>query len=258
MGSADLGMLGLLTHPILCRGCSVAAGQRYGCPGSFLVDDEGPLPDPESVWNLRDRVRMPFRHFARGFILPDSAHVPDTQCAFKAMSAQLCNSIAPKCKSFGGGFDMELLCHAVAATSSDITLVPIVFVEDNDDSAFSSTADKSNESYFKMLGDMMKMRKRGVGSVFKNKQTFAPAEGEAWIAFIQRMKAVNFKKMITGLEKKLGKKPPGGLYCKFDLQECIKLAFGSDEKMEERVKVRSYYIWKNTGCTDKLANYYDA
>lgn len=254
--SADLGMLGLLTNQILVGGSAVAAGQRYGCPGSFLVDDKGPLPDPESVWNLRDRVRMAFRHFSRGFILPDIAHVPDTQCAFKALDAKVCAAIAPQVKSFGAGFDMELLCRAAATAS--ISLVPIVFVEDNDDSAFSSTADKSNENYFKMIGEVMKMRKRGVGLALASKQGESSGDSQEWLAFIQSLKMANFKKMITGLEKKLGLRPPGGLFCKFDLQECKKLAYGLDEAMEARVRVRAYFIWKNTGKDDPAANYYEA
>jgi len=253
--SADLGMLGLLAHPILMGGSCVAVGQRYGCPGSFLVDDQGPLPDPESVWNLRDRVRMAFRHFARGLILPDIAHVPDTQCAFKALHAKVCAEIAPQVQSFGAGFDMELLCRSAA--TSKISLVPIVFVEDNEDSAFSSTADKSNENYFKMIGEVMKMRKRGVG-VSLSVMPGSLGDAQEWLAFIQTLKIASFKKMITGLENKLGPRPPGGLYCKFDLQECKKFAFGLDDAMEARVMEQAYFIWKNEGKEDAVANYYSA
>eukprot|EP00931_Biecheleriopsis_adriatica_P019973 TRINITY_DN1346_c0_g1_i2.p1 TRINITY_DN1346_c0_g1~~TRINITY_DN1346_c0_g1_i2.p1 ORF type:complete len:491 (-),score=139.78 TRINITY_DN1346_c0_g1_i2:34-1473(-) len=250
--SADLGMLGLLVNPILMGGAAMAAGQRYGCSGSFLVDDKGPLPDPESVWNLRDRVRMAWRHFARGFILPDIADVPDTQCAFKAMDAKVCAAVAPKVKSFGAGFDMELLCRVVSKGS--LSLAPIVFVEDNDDSAFSSTADKSNENYFKMIGEILKMRKRDVGMSIK---TQLP-ESESWLSFIQSMKMQHFKKMITGFEKKLGKTPPGGLYYKFDLEECKRLAFGKEELNDERVRTRAYFISLNSGRSDPVANYYEA
>merc|ERR1712039_624072 len=176
--------------------------------------------------------------------------------AFKALDAKVCAAIAPQVKSFGAGFDMELLCRAAASTS--ISLVPIVFVEDNDDSAFSSTADKSNENYFKMIGEVMKMRKRGVGSSLPSKQGDSAEDPQAWLAFIQSLKVANFKKMISGLEKKLGPRPPGGLYCKFDLQECKKLAFGLDEAMEARVKERAYFMWKNEGKQDAVANYYKA
>lgn len=217
-----------------------------------MVDDKGPLPDPESVWNLKDRVRMAWRHFSRGFILPDIAHVPDTQCAFKAMDAKVCATIAPQVKSFGAGFDMELLCRAVIKGS--LSLVPIPFVEDNDDSAFSSTVDKSNENYFKMIGETLKMRKREVGVSLKSKLP----ETDAWLSFIQSMKLPNFKKMIAGFEKKLGKTPPGGLYYKFDLEECKRFAFGKDEPDDHRVKTRAFFIWLNTGRQDPVANYYEA
>jgi hypothetical protein len=204
---------------------------------------------------------MAWRHFSRGFILPDISRVGDTQCAFKALDARLCAAIAPKVKSFGAGFDMELLCRAVAAASAGgLRLVPIVFVEDNDDSAFSSTADKSNENYFKMIGETLKMRKRGVGQALASQQQQGDSNGDSqdWLGFIQSLKVANFKKLMVGLEKLLGPRPKGGLYYRFDLQVCKKLAFGLDEEMETRVRERAYFIWKNEGKSDAIANYYEA
>merc|ERR1712232_513340 len=110
--SADLGLCGLLTDPILNGGHRVSVGQRYGVPGSFLVLPHGADGHPACLWNNTDCHKMIFRHFARSILMPPLAPIKDTQCAFKAVEADKIPEIVSRMSAFGPTFDMEFLIAA--------------------------------------------------------------------------------------------------------------------------------------------------
>jgi len=214
--SADLGLCGLLVHPILVEGKKVSVGQRYGCWGSFLALSTGADGHPVSLWNNTDCFRMMFRHFARGILMPALKGVYDTQCAFKAIEVDGLADIVKGINAFGSGFDMELLIVAArhyAKEAAPFGLVPFLFIEDKEGSTMTSNEEAANKSFFNMLKEMIKIHE----SCFAN-HPMGDNE-KAWIQYFRDIELEGYCKMIGGFAKKLGPTPTAALDYKFDLQE---------------------------------------
>lgn len=136
--SADLAQLGALAAPILepagsaAPGPVVAAlGQRYGMPGAVLVKPTGPTREPVSTGAKPDKVIVLFRHAMRAALVPQLAHVLDTQAGFKAFDAEALRPVLAEMSSFDETFDVELLIHLAQRHGADALAVePIVFTED--------------------------------------------------------------------------------------------------------------------------------
>jgi hypothetical protein len=133
--SADLAQLGGLAAPIL--GSTVAApvvavlGQRYGVPGAVLVKPDGPVSEPRSTGDKPDKVIVLFRHAVRAALIPQLAHVLDTQAGFKAFDAGALAPILGQLSSFDETFDVELLILlAQRYGAGALAVEPIVFTED--------------------------------------------------------------------------------------------------------------------------------
>jgi hypothetical protein len=130
--SANLAQLGSLAAPVVTGDAVVAAlGQRYGMPGAVLVRADGPSTEPHSTGDKPDKVIVLFRHFVRALLIPDLAHVLDTQAGFKAFDAAALGPVLPEMASFNETFDVELLVHlAQRHGRGALAVEPIVFTED--------------------------------------------------------------------------------------------------------------------------------
>ncbi|GAA4556455.1 hypothetical protein [Pseudonocardia xishanensis] len=129
--SANLAMLGSLVAPIVLGGAVAAAGQRYGMPGAVLVKADGPSVEPRSTGDKPDKLIVLFRHVVRAMLVPDLAHVVDTQAGFKAFDAAAVGPVLSRMTSFNETFDVELLVLLARAHGPQALAVePIVFTED--------------------------------------------------------------------------------------------------------------------------------
>jgi hypothetical protein len=139
--SANLAQLGALAAPIVRSGsperhgdaAAVVAvlGQRYGMPGAVLVKPDGPVSEPRSTAEKPDKVIVLLRHAVRATLIPQLAHVLDTQAGLKAFDAAALRPVLAQMSSFDETFDVELLIHlAQRFGASGLALEPIVFTED--------------------------------------------------------------------------------------------------------------------------------
>jgi hypothetical protein len=139
--SANLAQLGTLAAPIL-RPASLdrsgeaapavaVLGQRYGIPDAVLVTPGGPVGEPFSTAGKPDKMIVLFRHAVRATLIPELAHVPDTQAGLKSFDAAALQTVLPKVSSFDETFDVELLIHlAQRYGAASLAVEPIVFTED--------------------------------------------------------------------------------------------------------------------------------
>ena len=130
--SANLAQLGALAAPIVERPQVIAGlGQRYGLAEAVLVKADGPCSEPVSTGGKPDKAIILFRHMVRALLIPDLAHVLDTQAGFKAFDAAALEPALKRMSSFDETFDVELLIHlAQARGTTALTAEPIVFTED--------------------------------------------------------------------------------------------------------------------------------
>ena len=139
--SANLAQLGTLAAPILLPGLGdrvgdaapaiAVLGQRYGVPEAVLVKPSGPVREPFSTGGKADKIIVLFRHAVRATLIPELAHVPDTQAGFKAFDPAALQAVLPKVSSFDETFDVELLIHlAQEYGAAALAIEPIVFTED--------------------------------------------------------------------------------------------------------------------------------
>lgn len=129
--SANLAQLGALAAPILRSSAVAALGQRYGMPGAVLVKPDGPVREPVSTGGKPDKLIVLFRHAIRAALIPQLAHVLDTQAGFKAFEAEALRPVLARMSSFDETFDVELLIHlAQRSGSAALAVEPIVFTED--------------------------------------------------------------------------------------------------------------------------------
>jgi hypothetical protein len=139
--SANLGQLGTFAAPILRPALPdrpgdatppiAVLGQRYGMPEAVLVKPGGPVREPSSTGSKPDKIIVLFRHAVRATLIPELAHIADTQAGFKAFAAAALQTVLPKVSSFDETFDVELLIHlAQQYGAAALAIEPIVFTED--------------------------------------------------------------------------------------------------------------------------------
>ena len=175
--SANLAQLGALAAPVL-RAPSpeapapvAALGQRYGMPGAVLVKADGPTREPQSTGGKPDKVIVLFRHAVRAALVPDLAHVLDTQAGFKAFAAGALRPVLAETSSFDETFDVELLIHlAHRHGATALRGEPIVFTEDLAATKFPSV--DPGERHLAMVRQVVELHDRFVAPV-------QPATGEA-------------------------------------------------------------------------------
>src|ERR1700722_4494050 len=148
--SANLAQLGSLAAPLvaplaapLVAGERIAGalGQRYGIDEAVLVKADGPVTEPHSTGDKPDKIIVLFRHFVRALLIPDLAHVLDTQAGFKAFDGAALGPVIGQMASFNETFDVELLIHlAQHYGPGALAVEPIVFTEDFAATNFPSVA----------------------------------------------------------------------------------------------------------------------
>ena len=170
--SANLAMLGSLAAPIVSsEGVVAALGQRYGMDGAVLVKADGPSVEPHSTGDKPDKLIVLFRHFVRAMLVPDLAHVLDTQAGFKAFDAAALAPVLGRMTSFNETFDVELLIHLAQRYGPQALAVePIVFTEDFAATNFPSV--DPGQRHLTMVTQVVELYDRLVAPV-------APASGEA-------------------------------------------------------------------------------
>ena len=140
--SANLAQLGSLAAPLVAgEQIAAALGQRYGVDEAVLVKADGPVTEPHSTGDKPDKMIVLFRHFVRALLIPDLAHVLDTQAGFKAFDGAALGPVIGQMASFNETFDVELLIHlAQHYGPGALAVEPIVFTEDFAATNFPSVA----------------------------------------------------------------------------------------------------------------------
>jgi hypothetical protein len=139
--SANLAQLGSLAAPILQSATAGPTGdkvpvvgvlgQRYGVPEAVLVKPGGPVREPVSTGGKPDKIIVLFRHAVRATLIPDLAHVLDTQAGLKAFDSVALEGVLAHVSSFDETFDVELLILlAQRYGAAALAIEPIVFTED--------------------------------------------------------------------------------------------------------------------------------
>merc|ERR1719329_35328 len=228
--SADLGMSGSLMHKVLCEGCELASGARYGSKGSFLVKENGARGHPQSHFEQPNVVHITMRHFCRMHLLPDIATLTDTNVGFKCYQVKDMPTLVPKMSIWGPAFDMQLLLAALAHYKSTtgktgaqiVGVCPILFVEDFAESNFSSNAenpDASFDGFVRMDQEICQMHNEYV------KEADRTAKSKQLKAFVESWDVAGYKRLINGIEGKIGRNLLFGH--DFDVAELAAMRAGS-------------------------------
>jgi hypothetical protein len=191
--SANLAQLGSLATPIAGDGAVGVLGQRYGMPGAVLVRAGGPSEEPRSTGDKPDKLIVLFRHFVRVLLVPDLAHVLDTQAGFKAFDAAALRPVLPDVASFNETFDVELLVRlAQRHGRSALAVEPIVFTEDFAATNFPSV--DPGARHLAMVHQVVDLYDRLVAPV-------APATGEAadLLALVRSLDEPSYVRLIEAL-----------------------------------------------------------
>ncbi len=201
--SANLAQLGTLAAPIL-RPASpdrpgdgappvAVLGQRYGMPDAVLVKPGGPVREPVSTGGKPDKVIVLFRHAVRATLIPELAHVPDTQAGFKAFDAAALQTVLPRVSSFDETFDVELLIHlAQKYGAAALAIEPIVFTEDFAATNFPSV--DPGARHLAMITQVVELYDRLIAPT-------RPATGEAaaLLEFVRALDLHSYVRLIEGL-----------------------------------------------------------
>jgi hypothetical protein len=196
--SANLAQLGSLAAPIVAGGppgseVAGALGQRYGMPGAVLVRADGPSEEPHSTGDKPDKIIILFRHFVRVLLVPDLAHVLDTQAGFKAFDAAALRPVLGQLTSFNETFDVELLIRlAQRYGPAALAVEPIVFTEDFAATNFPSV--DPGARHLAMVRQIVDLYDRLVAPV-------APATGEAaeLLELVRALDVAGYVRLIEGL-----------------------------------------------------------
>lgn len=196
--SANLTQLGALAARILDADAApptiAALGQRYGVPDAVLVMPTGPLREPESTGGKPGKLIVLFRHAVRATLIPELAHVLDTQAGFKAFDSGALHAALPLMSSFDETFDVELLIHLVDEHGAEAVAVePIVFVEDFAATNF-PTGDPG-EQHLAMVRQVVGLYERFVAPRHP-----ATGEGAALLEFVRELDLATYARLIDGLE----------------------------------------------------------
>lgn len=168
--SANLAQVGSLAHSLAgSEQRLMTVGQRYGVAGSVLIKENGPTCEPTSTGSKPDKLIVLFRHFVRATLLPDLAHVLDTQAGFKGFNANELGPVLAKMDSCNETFDVELLIHA-AQRGAEIGVIPMTFTEDFGQTNFPSV--DPGQRHLDMVTQIVDIYDRLVKPV-------SPATGEA-------------------------------------------------------------------------------
>lgn len=195
--SADLAQFGALVAPIVASPDAApvvaALGQRYGLPGAVLVKPDGPVSEPRSTGDKPDKVIVLFRHAVRAALVPELAHVLDTQAGFKAFDAIALAPLLGRLSSFDETFDVELLILvAQAYGAAALAVEPIVFTEDFAATNFPSV--DPGARHLAMLRQVVAIYDRLVAPT-------QPATGEAaaLLALVRGLDLEAYVRLIDGL-----------------------------------------------------------
>ena len=137
--STHLGQVGLLVEPIVVGGWDAAIGSRR---------EERSIVVKKGRRNTRGKLFI----YLWKRILPELNFVIDTQCGFKAFSADTTRSVVSDLIEKKFAFDIELLLKTELRRRGSITRVPIAWI---DSEAASTTTDLS--PYLPMLKKMVAM-----------------------------------------------------------------------------------------------------
>ncbi|WP_392508305.1 hypothetical protein ACF3NT_01555 [Naumannella halotolerans] len=193
--SANLAQLGSLAAPIL-EGAAAGLGQRYGMDDAVLVNQHGPSTEPQSTGGKPDKLIILFRHFVRALLIPDLAHVLDTQAGFKAFDAAALVPVLPELSSFNETFDVELLIQLAKRTgAAGLATVPMVFTEDFAATNFPSV--DPGRRHLAMIEQVVELHDRLVAPV-------RPATGEAaaLLALLRDLSLADYVRLIELLQER--------------------------------------------------------
>ncbi|MFI5952549.1 hypothetical protein [Cryptosporangium sp. NPDC051539] len=190
--SSNLAQVGAMASAVL-GGSAGALGQRYGMDGAVLVKPDGPSVEPHSTGDKPDKLIVLFRHFVRATLIPDLAHVLDTQAGFKAFDAGALAPVLGEMSSFNETFDVELLIHlAQKYGPGALAVEPIVFTEDFAATNFPSV--DPGARHLAMVQQVVDLYDRYVAAV-------APATGEAaeLLEFLRVLDLDSYVRVIEAL-----------------------------------------------------------
>jgi hypothetical protein len=201
--SANLAQLGNLAAPLLrpaspdrlgeAAPAVAVLGQRYGMPEAVLVKASGPVREPLSTGGKPDKIIVLFRHAVRATLIPELAHVLDTQAGFKAFDAAALQAVLPHVSSFDETFDVELMIHlAQQYGAAAVAIEPIVFTEDFAATNFPSV--DPGVRHLAMLEQVVQLYDRLIAPS-------RPATGEAaaLLELVRGLDLLSYVRLIEGL-----------------------------------------------------------
>lgn len=194
--SANLAQLGALIAPLAQQPSVIGAlGQRYGMPGAVLVKADGPSIEPRSTGEKPDKLIILLRHAVRAILIPQLAHVLDTQAGFKLFSAEALAGVLPQMASFNETFDLELMLRlARHHGAAGLAAVPIVFTEDFAATNFPSV--DPGERHLAMVRQVVDLYERVVAP-----QTPASGEAAELLAFLHALDLDGYVRLIGALRE---------------------------------------------------------
>jgi hypothetical protein len=136
-----------------------------------------------------------FRHAVRAALVPQLAHVLDTQAGFKAFDAEAIAPVLPDMSSFDATFDVELLIHlSQRYGASALAVEPIVFTEDFAATNFPSV--DPGATHLEMVRQVVALYDRFIAPV-------RPATGEAaaLLALVRELELLSYVRLIEALRE---------------------------------------------------------
>ncbi|MBL8928887.1 MAG: hypothetical protein JNL54_02070 [Kineosporiaceae bacterium] len=192
--SANLAQLGSLAATVVTRpGVVVACGQRYGTAEAVLVTPDGPTREPRSTGDKPDKLIILFRHVVRALLIPQLAHVADTQAGFKAFDETALRGVLPTMTSFAETFDVELLTRLAQRHGSEsLAVSPIVFTEDFAATNFPSV--DPGPTHLAMVRQVVELHDRLVAPVAPARDTAAEL-----LELVRTLELDRYVRLIEGL-----------------------------------------------------------
>jgi len=179
--STHLGQAGLLMYPILAEGADAAIGSRR---------------EPTSVATKKGKrnVRGKLFIYLWKRLLPDLNRIVDTQCGFKAFSADVARRIVVDAQEKKFAFDIELLLRTELARPDSIVKVPIAWI---DSEAASTTTDL--EPYLPMLESIV--------GFYRHYLPVNP-ESDTFAAFIEGLDEESWNRLLDSIPAEIADADP--------------------------------------------------
>ena len=195
--SHDLSMCGIFISSFFENKSPVVLEQRYGVPDSFLVKKDQVLKYPE---NLKFNPRTVLRHYIRNLLFPELKGIADTQSPTKLFDKNCLEAILENLNTSHSTLEMEIIVQAKRLLENkpetSLGLVPVLLVQDNKTSKFTSNKLAGDKHHYKSLIEL--------GKVYEKRYSSQKIANKG-IDFLNSLSFKEYENIILNLEEKVGK-----------------------------------------------------